>query len=36
MDVSNNIPIIRTIKLEYLMNPNQYDKLMKKHIDLQK
>ena len=33
MDVSNNIPSLEHKTLEYLMNPNQYDKLMKKHID---
>lgn len=33
MDLSNNIPSLEHKTLEYLMNPNQYDKLMKKHID---
>ena len=33
MDVSNNIPSLEHKTLEYLMNPNQYDKLIKKHIE---
>lgn len=33
MDLSNNIPSLEHKTLEYLMNPNQYDKLVKKHID---
>ena len=32
MDLSNNIPSLENKTLEYLMNPNQYDKIMKKHI----
>ena len=33
MDLSNNISSLEHKTLEYLMNPNQYDKLMKKHIE---
>ena len=32
MDLSNNIPSLENKTLEYLMNPNQYDKIIKKHI----
>ena len=33
MDLSNNIPSLENKTLEYLMNPNQYDRLVKKHIE---
>jgi hypothetical protein len=33
MDLSNNITLLENKTLEYLMNPNQYDRLMKKHIE---
>ena len=32
MDLSNNIPSLENKTLEYLMNPYQYDKIIKKHI----
>ena len=33
MDLSNNIPSLENKTLQYLMNPNQYDRLVKKHIE---
>ena len=33
MDISNNISSLENKTIEYLMNPYQYDKLMKKHIE---
>ena len=32
MDLSNDIPSLENKTLEYLMNPYQYDKIIKKHI----